>query len=267
MLKLYHSFHPAPDDDTIIPSMNQKHILIIDDEAGFVEFVSALLLSRGYRVSSASNGQEGLKRLKSGDPDLLILDMTMPKMGGVEFYTRICSQYGRTRFPVIVLTALDGLNAFFQAALVDSFMTKPFQIGRLMAEVDRLLSGASKPLVLLADDDTAESARIREALEIERFQVEAMKDPDQASARRPDFVLMDSGWNAGRSGAALQRIKQRPDLKGVPVITYAHAAANGSQGSDAGADRNLGKLEDLHILFSAMREFQLQQAREAQEKA
>ena len=141
-----------------------KHILIVDDEKELVAFLRSLFASRGYRVSSALDGEEGMRQLRSGDPDLLILDMNMPRMGGVEFYTRICTHYGRSRFPVLVLTAIEGLSDFFEEALVDAFVTKPFQVADLLGKVDELVSGGGRPEILLAADETPLASELERVL-------------------------------------------------------------------------------------------------------
>ena len=70
-----------------------KKILLIDDEIDLQQLIKTVLSSKGYNVTTADNGQDGLEKLEAADPDLIILDMNMPKMGGVEFYQRICDAW------------------------------------------------------------------------------------------------------------------------------------------------------------------------------
>ena len=83
----------------------QKNILLIDDEINLQQLMKITLNSRNYHVETANNGLEGLEILKSMKPDLIILDMNMPKMGGLEFYQKICYGKDRPKYPVLVLTA------------------------------------------------------------------------------------------------------------------------------------------------------------------
>lgn len=97
----------------MIADQKKDIILVIDDESDLREMVQYQFQARGFEVISAANGLEGLDRLKEVTPDLIILDMNMPKMGGLEFYQKICDQNARPKYPVLVLTAranLDQLN-------------------------------------------------------------------------------------------------------------------------------------------------------------
>ena len=69
---------------------DQKTILLIDDEIDLQQLVKIALKSKGYNIETANNGLEGLAKLETVKPDLIILDMNMPKMGGLEFYQKIC---------------------------------------------------------------------------------------------------------------------------------------------------------------------------------
>ena len=80
-------------------------VLLIDDEQNTRETRRDFLACEGYDVVTAASGEEGLERLAAGDPDLIVLDMQMPGMGGQGFLQRI-SEGGRPRLPVLVLTVV-----------------------------------------------------------------------------------------------------------------------------------------------------------------
>lgn len=239
--------------------MANKNVLIVDDEKDFAEFVQSLLVERGYAVDIARDGQEGLSRIRASRPDLLILDMNMPKMGGIELYAKISSRYGRTPFPVIILTALGELSDFFQDALVDAFLTKPFQVTELLRAVERLLSGHSQPVVFLAGGPE-ETRRIRDALTGERFRVVDVDGPaaleKSAMATEPNFIALQYETPAWKAESWIRKIRTLPHLKKVPVIVYSNSeyAHEADAVVRAGADRYLGKLDDLKPLFLAIRQ-------------
>lgn len=120
--------------------MLKKRILVVEDEKDIVDLLCRLLGSEGYEVFSASNGEEALKRLPVIDPHLILLDMNMPKMGGVSFYHKIYdAERERALYPVLFLTGRSEMEKLFRDLHVDGFLSKPFQIDELLREVKRIL--------------------------------------------------------------------------------------------------------------------------------
>ena len=105
----------------------QRIILLIDDEVNLQQLMKITLKSRNYHVETANNGLEGLTKLETVKPDLIILDMNMPKMGGLEFYQKICDGNSRPKYPVLVLTARANMEQLFKQLNIDGFMAKPFR--------------------------------------------------------------------------------------------------------------------------------------------
>ena len=86
--------------------MSNKKVLIIDDEQDCVEFASTILKKEGFASISASNGEEGLERARSESPDLIILDVQMPKMDGMEVFENLCADETTRGIPVIMVTGI-----------------------------------------------------------------------------------------------------------------------------------------------------------------
>ncbi len=146
-----------------------KTILLIDDEEDLLQLVKIALESKGYHVETAINGIEGLARLETVKPDLIILDMNMPKMGGVEFYQRICQGTDRPSYPVLVLTARANMEQLFKQLDIDGFMTKPFEIADLLHEVEIIIqkkSNAGVGTALLGAREPSEICIIENDLEM-----------------------------------------------------------------------------------------------------
>lgn len=109
-------------------------ILVAEDESALRDFISRNLRARGYTVTEAENGLEALALWERESPHLIILDIMMPRMDGLEVCKRIRE---RSTAPIIALTALDA-EADKVAALdigVDDYLTKPFGIEELLARV------------------------------------------------------------------------------------------------------------------------------------
>ena len=87
-----------------------KKILIIDDDATFLKTVRETLESAGYAVVEAHDGVEGLKMLESEKPSLILLDIVMPKLGGIEFLRIIQKDKGSNPFPILITSNFSGIG-------------------------------------------------------------------------------------------------------------------------------------------------------------
>jgi len=120
----------------------KKKILVVDDEPDFIEFLSIRLKSSGYDVISASDGESGLKKAQKEKPDLIILDILMPKINGFELCKRLKENELTKDMPVIMLTALaqekDLSKGLEEGA--DCFITKPFNSLDLLYEIKTALT-------------------------------------------------------------------------------------------------------------------------------
>ncbi len=121
--------------------VNGKTILVVDDEKAICELIKALLEPEGFNVFAAYNGEDGLKLLQSMIPDLIILDMNMPKMSGIEFYSKIAKPKDATPIiPVLVLTGRGNMKAMFEGFDVGGFISKPFNASELIEMVKKIVS-------------------------------------------------------------------------------------------------------------------------------
>ena len=124
----------------------KKTIMVVDDNPDIITIVKTILEGRGYSVFSASSGLELLNMLSDQKPDLIILDIMMPEMDGLEVLTRLKSKSETATIPVILLTAKvqyeDVLGGYKLGA--DYYITKPFTSTQLVNGINLLL-GEGKP--------------------------------------------------------------------------------------------------------------------------
>jgi DNA-binding response OmpR family regulator len=118
-----------------------KKILVVDDEPGVVEIVRVNLEWEGYDICEAFDGQEGWDKVRSEKPDLVILDVMMPQMSGLELLDRIKADSHICGVPVIMLTVrakdMDVIQALEKGAV--EYLTKPFDPLNLVRVVKKIL--------------------------------------------------------------------------------------------------------------------------------
>ena len=116
-----------------------KKILVIDDEPDIVKILVATLKANQYLVVTAQDGEEGLQKVVLEEPDLIIVDVMMPKMDGFTFVKRLKSREDWRSIPVIVLTAKDKMKELFEVEGVAAYLVKPFDYDELVAAVKKHL--------------------------------------------------------------------------------------------------------------------------------
>jgi CheY-like chemotaxis protein len=120
----------------------KPRILIVDDEFGLAEVMSALLQAEGYEVTTAANGRAGLEALAAGGADLIFLDIMMPIMDGPEALSRIRADASFASFastPVVMMTAAPSALVAIDRARYQASLRKPFTPEALLDVVARWL--------------------------------------------------------------------------------------------------------------------------------
>src|SRR5206468_9585983 len=150
---LPNAYHKSPSYGTLPPSRRavrssgMKKILIIEDDRDIVELVRYNLANEGFQVSSAHDGTTGLSTLKKTPPDLLLLDLMLPKLSGLDICREVRKDESLNRLPILMLTAR-GEEADRVVGLemgADDYVTKPFSPRELIARVKALLRRAEPP--------------------------------------------------------------------------------------------------------------------------
>ncbi len=117
--------------------MANKKILVIDDDPTLLKMVQPFLESHGFAVTVALDGDEGIEKLKAEQPDLIILDVQMPRMNGYAFIFEMKRLEGAKKIPVIVLTAKEKMAEIFKAEGVKEYITKPFKPEVLLSNINK----------------------------------------------------------------------------------------------------------------------------------
>ncbi|MEI6632929.1 MAG: response regulator [Chlamydiota bacterium] len=112
-----------------------KKILIVDDEPHIVEMLKSRLEANDYKVLSACNGEEGLKKVQDENPGLIILDVMMPEMDGWTFLKEL-KREGK-HIPVIILTAKEKMQDLFELEGIKDYIVKPFKADELLEKISK----------------------------------------------------------------------------------------------------------------------------------
>jgi len=121
--------------------MDKRRILIVDDEKDLVRVVTARLEFAGYEVIAAYDGLEGLEKARSEKPDLIVLDVMLPKLDGYRICALLKNDNRYMKIPVIMFTARAGAKDMETGKEVgaDAYMTKPFEPQTLLERIKELV--------------------------------------------------------------------------------------------------------------------------------
>jgi CheY-like chemotaxis protein len=139
----------------MINGIDRAKILVVDDDPDILQALTLILESQDYSVVGARNGLEALDRIESEKPDLMILDLLMPRMDGFAVYKRLQSLHRSNyrNMPIIILTSVREEASRRRYELetgrkldVDEYMEKPFMPGDLLEKVGKLITRRRSPI-------------------------------------------------------------------------------------------------------------------------
>jgi DNA-binding response OmpR family regulator len=119
----------------------KKKILIVEDEAAMLKLLMIQLGAAGYEILAAMDGEEGILKARKERPDLILLDVLLPKMDGFEVCRKLKLDKDFAAIPIVMLTAkAEKMDRFFGKEVgADAYITKPFEPHQLIATIGRLL--------------------------------------------------------------------------------------------------------------------------------
>ncbi|HRZ13906.1 MAG TPA: leucine--tRNA ligase [Candidatus Omnitrophota bacterium] len=138
-------------------------LLVVDDEWDIVDSMRSRLTREGFTVTVASNGEEALRKVKEADPDIILLDLTMPRMNGFEVLREIRSKFTDRWRPVIIISAQTDLAVFKHAYSLeaDHYLTKPCKMEDVLRGIQTMIS--LMPLRMPSADSHAPLPPVAEA--------------------------------------------------------------------------------------------------------
>ena len=226
-----------------IPAGMEKKILIVEDEDALASVLSAKFRLEGFAVLIADNGADGLRKIKEWRPDVILLDIVMPKMNGYEVLENL--QKNNNKIPVIIISNSGQdieLEKVKKMGAADYIIKTQIEPGEVAQKVNKLLNiSAAKTLkktspggqaeansggakVLLVEDDSFLRDICRKKLIKEGFNVEVAVDGEEALKKvenfMPEIVLLDIILPAMDGFEVLKKIRSHKSrlIKNVPVI-------------------------------------------------
>jgi DNA-binding response OmpR family regulator len=211
--------------------VNKGDILLIDDNLHLRQTLSDHLAHEGYDVRCAQSGEEGLELLAAREPDLIILDINMPGMGGVGFVRRILGKDGHPKHPVLVLTARSNVSEFFETVSVEGFLTKPCPMSEMLKRIEIAVTRSrgkrgrgKRTSVLIAENDLRAADALVAAFEnAGMFASVADSGPEaleKAPLLRPSLVLVKQMLPRLNGTILAPLLAALPEFGATPIILY-----------------------------------------------
>lgn len=216
----------------------QKTILVVDDALDVRKILGFHLANKGYEVLEAVDGLQGLKMIEAAPPDLLILDINMPKMSGLDVYSELIKSNKRVLFPIIVLTTHEELRSVFKDLEVEGFINKPFEIAKVLEEIDTVIrkryeaveSRAAKKIegpikALIVEDNKEIFEKMLLEFATAGFMVSYAKGAAEAIEKLmfdlPHIILVNLGLSEISGDVFVVRLKNMPRTTDIPCFLYA----------------------------------------------
>ncbi len=239
-------------------------LLVVDDEKGFCSYLKSFFSSRGHKVFTATNAKDALSLVGQESPDLVLLDVNMPDMNGLEVLRLIKKDSPRTK--VIMVTVSDDEDTREKAKLFgsDDFIKKPFTTDYLqdvvILKINEITKTEEPAKILIVDDEDGIRSSLRDFLS-RRFECEIVEADDGEKALnylrkdKFDLVFLDIKM-AGISG--MEIIKEKKKLSSKPaiwVMTRFDSEEVAHKVIEQGADEYIPKPLSLRVLDGKIRNF------------
>ncbi|HLK65280.1 MAG TPA: response regulator [Bryobacteraceae bacterium] len=196
-------------------------VLIIDDDPTVRELMQSFLGKEGYRVECATGGEEGLKRAHELHPDVITLDVAMPRMDGWSVLSALKADPGLHDIPVIMLTMVDNKSMGYALGAAE-YMMKPINRERLISVIRKYGSKHGQVPVLVVEDDPDTRYILKNTLEKDGWQVQTAANGrialEMAASKLPGLVLLDLMMPEMDGFTFIDEFRRVPEGRRIPVI-------------------------------------------------
>ncbi len=240
-------------------------VLVVEDDSPIRVMLSDLLQDAGFGVLQAGDGYEALEHLRACRPDLIVLDLMLPRMSGWKFLDHARAAVHQAEVPIVVLSAIKGESEYPNMLGVAEWLTKPLQVDRFLGAIERLAHNSQRggsvggstdkteKRVLIVEDEQLIRNLLSEHLSSEGYATELAGTIAEAQARisanPPSIIVLDL-MLPGRSGWDFLRERQIDSaLAKIPVVVISAAPQDRIlEAKELGATAFLSKPFDLEPL-------------------
>ncbi|MEO6034474.1 MAG: response regulator [Verrucomicrobiota bacterium] len=200
-------------------------ILIIEDDPKAADILRIYLSEAGYIVELASDGAEGLKKVRTMSPDAIILDILLPNVDGWAFLNQLKADPATKDIPVVIASVTDQKGKGFAMGASD-YLVKPVQKDEMIKKLGALrLTGGARPRKILAiDDDPKNIELLSIALESEGFEVLKAYGGEEgvelAYREKPDLIILDLMMPGTNGFDVLERLQGSAQTNYTPVVLF-----------------------------------------------
>ena len=202
----------------------KKKVLVIDDEPDIREIVRLYLTDEGCAVIEASNGQEGILKAQTEQPDLIILDIMLPGINGFEVAKHLKDDPNTKHIPIIILSVLAQDSQYRQGIL--DYISKPFRPEDLVATVRKSFSKVNgktnKKTVLIVDDDPDIVDVISICLKDNEITPEKAYNGSEALEKvktgKTDLILLDINMPGMNGFEVIKHLKSDKETCDIPIV-------------------------------------------------
>lgn len=218
--------------------IDYKQILIVDDDKDYVHRLKTFLEGQNFFVTVAYDGEEALEKIKSEPPDLILLDIMMPKLTGLGFYDRITPAHSEPLYPIIVITVRANLKELFDNLPIEGFIVKPIEYPSLLRKINEVFARRKKEdpkkatiqrsfkHVLIIEDDFDTAKKIATPFLENRYTVTTVRNIREAIERiidpdMPNLILIRQGLPGYPEFTLSYHLRGIPSARGVSCVVYA----------------------------------------------
>ncbi len=204
----------------------QPYILVVDDDPDILDSVTAVLESQPYRLRTARDGKQCLELIEEEIPDLLILDLLMPRMDGFAVIQELRSSSKHANLSIIILTTVieDASRRRYELETglemdVQDYIEKPVAPVDLLRRVKSVLE---QPYILVVDDDPDMLASITSVLRSQPYRLRTARDGRQCmemiGKRIPDLLILDLLMPKMDGFTVIRELRSNPRYAKIPII-------------------------------------------------
>jgi CheY-like chemotaxis protein len=243
-------------------------VLVIDDDPVIQDLMRTFLTKDGYRVTIAPGGEEGLAAARDQRPDVITLDIAMPRMDGWSVLSTLKADPALADIPVILLTMVDNKSMGYALGAAE-YMTKPINRDRLLEILHRYSPSRDGRPILVVEDDDATRDLVKSALERESWVRTAANGRlalESVASQMPSVILLDLMMPEMDGFAFLEELRKLPGALTVPVIvmTAKDLTADDRKRLNGSVERILQKGASAESLMNEVRALVAQASRPVQ---